>query len=158
VGSRLFTVGSGHALRKSSVFREPLRLAFWADLEVGALSGHLAIDTCAVPTRPAQLQELLEVDARCRGELQLGGVADSPVMLRIGRTWLQAPDDVLGAVRRDDAERIVRMQAFCDLCFEEILSGISKQAAELLESIPGIGGEVLDPRELGVRRTRGGGK
>lgn len=144
VCSRWFPLDVAWELEWGAVFREEHHLVFWADCMPGAEVGQLFVRVLAVPWGSSHFDSLLEADRRLGGTLPLTDAGHSRLGLEIGRTWVPMPVGLLSPCHSElDKERMRQLAPLCDEAFDRILWGEPADiAAGLLESIPGISGEM----------------
>ncbi len=144
VCSRWFPLDVAWELEWGAMFREQHHLVFWADCEPGAEVGQIRVRVLAVPWGSSHFDSLLESDRRLGGTLPLTDAGASRLGLEIGVTWVQVPLGLLTPRTPEfDEERKRELAPLCDEAFDRILWGDPADiAAGLLESIPGIAGEV----------------
>ncbi|MHB1191934.1 MAG: hypothetical protein ACYC6F_02720 [Longimicrobiales bacterium] len=139
-----FGVGACGRVRESALFAEPLTLALVFVFPRTA-PGWMRVTVCAVPDTDAQVRALLELYDIPEHGLPLVHVGYGRVALPLGRRWISVPPDLAALVEAGTTEALGAVERFGRDVENRILYGEDHEVAvRLLNSIPGIRGEVVE--------------
>ncbi|HSW29091.1 MAG TPA: hypothetical protein VLH75_06275 [Longimicrobiales bacterium] len=131
-------------VRESALFAEPLTLALIFVFPRVA-PGLMRVTVSAVPETDAQVGALLQLYDHPEHGLPLMHVGHGRLALPLGQRWIPVPPDLAALVEAGTTEALGAVERFATDVQNRILYGEDHEiAVRLLESIPGIRGEVVE--------------
>ncbi len=139
-----FGVGACGRVRESALFAEPLTLALVFVFPRTA-PGWMRVTVCAVGDSDAQVGALLQLYDDPEHGLPLVHVGRGRIALPLGHRWIPVPPDLAALVEAGTTEALGAVERFGRDVENRILYGEDHEiAVRLLNSIPGIRGEVVE--------------
>ena len=140
-----YTLGQGKALVNGQILAEPVQLALLAQRSPGRDRGLLHVALAAATTTLTQEAEMRDADRSLSEGFSLWTMPYEQVRLPLGERWFPAGPELLELIPLD-ADPTIALPAFVKQCrpfFDRILLGDpSEESRRILESVPGISGEV----------------